>query len=101
MNSAKLAGRLCSLVDRAVSQLERSMEAIELDTPKAAGIGYIAQQMVQMSQAISYMRKEERETAKTPLDSDKMTHEETIMMLAEVLSTEDLETILNLKKGSK
>lgn len=70
-----------------------------MDVPKAAGIGYIAQQIMQMSQTISYMRKEERETAKNPMDSDKMTHEETIQMLSEVLSPEDIEQILQMKKG--
>jgi hypothetical protein len=72
---------------------------MELEGPRARGLDYLAMQMSQISQVISYMRKEERETAKSPLESDKLDAEETLAMLAEVLSTEDLEAILRLKKG--
>lgn len=104
MSSAKLASRLCSLVDRMMTQLERTITIHEGEPAKTSGLGYLPQQVVQMSQAISYMRKEERETAKSPLESDReaeKTEDEVLQELLQALSEEDLEMLLQMKKEEK
>ena len=101
MSSAKLANRLCLLVDRMMTQLERTMLIHEGEPAKSSGLGYLPQQVVQMSQAISYMRKEERETAKNPLEADKeveKAEEEILQEIMGALSVEDLEMLLQMKK---
>lgn len=104
MSSAKLAGRLCSLVDRLLDRMEKSVTALEQSEPHPSGIGMLGLQVTQMSQAISYMRKEERETAKNPLEQDKLEErsEEDIMQeMLSILSEEDLEMMLEIKKKEK
>lgn len=73
----------------------------EVEPAKSNGLGYLPQQVVQMSQAISYMRKEERETAKSPLETDReaeKTEEEIFRELLDALSEEDLEMLIKMKK---
>lgn len=89
-------------MDRAIGKLEKSMDIIEQDVTQPSGLpGYITQQIMQLSQTISYMRKEERETAKNPLESDKLSEEAMLEMLTDLLSEEDLRTLLQKKGGSK
>lgn len=105
MNSSKRATKLYSLVDRAMAQIDRSLSALEADVPRAAGIGYLGQQIQQLSMAVTYMRKEERETAKNPLaadiDADK-TPEQIMQEMLDVLDEDDLEMLLEMKRqGTK
>lgn len=101
MRSAHLAERMCALLDRSISQLERSISAIENDVPKSSGLGFLPQQMMQLSMAVGNMRKEERETASKPLEKDKpdlLTPEQKIAKLAEMLSDEEIEQIKKVKE---
>lgn len=62
------------------------------------GAGVLPQQLYQLSIAFQNLRKEERETTKQPLDSDKASPEETLDMVASAFTLEELEAIVEKKK---
>lgn len=104
MSSAKLPGRLCLLADRMITQLERTMVIHETDDAKSSGLGFLPQQLTQLSQAVSFMRKEARETAKSPLEEDReaeKSEEEVLQELLSALSEDDLLMLLEMKKEEK
>lgn len=76
----------------------------EADDAKSSGLGYLPQQLTQLSQAVSYMRKEARETAKSPLEEDRdaeKSEEEVLKELLSALTEDDLQMLLDMKKEEK
>lgn len=63
------------------------------------GAGVLPSQLYQLSIAFANLRKEERETTKQPLDTDKLTAEETMAMIADAFDAEELEKIIEMKRG--
>lgn len=90
------------LLNHALDHIESSLKTIERerqDKEYKNGAGVLPQQLYQLSIAFQNMRKEERETAKAPLRTDTMSPEELLDTIAEVFSLEELETLIDKKRG--
>lgn len=102
VNSQILSSRLYDLLNESLSVVENSLAVIKDESsgskPNKSGVNFLAQQLLQISMTFNNLRKEERDSAKTPLASDNLSPEEMKAMLLDILTTQDLEEMLETRK---
>lgn len=101
----QLATRMYGLLNKAMDRIDGSLSVLEKEEKEGkegkGGVNFLGQQMYQLSIAFSALRKEERDAAKSPLASDNLDPNEMKEMLIDIFTADELEEMLELKKGAQ
>jgi len=99
----QISTKMYGLLSKAMERVDGSLAVLEKEEKEGkegkGGIAFLGQQLLHIAMAYSNLRKDERDSAKSPLAADQLSPEDMKTIIVETFSVQELEEMLASKQG--